>query len=227
MRELTFVVEPGVGPGEVPQRGSLADLVLALPYVAMDAIPPRRVLNDVLRRGRLDAGMSGGCLWEPFAIDEAEYAQLVAELRRAGKEAGDAPDSVRTYSQWVEHRFMQRTGEPLPGGAEEEQAPPSYDEWLYGLPVPDLYLGYLDSRDSEWRTRPDDALGLPPELVRELRRLAELRDEWLAPRGDPTSAEQRAWLSRWVADLERVGDDIRARVDELGLPRWPYAREQA
>src|SRR4051794_8529688 len=116
MRELPFVVEPGIGPGEFPRRGSLADLVVSLPYVVMREIPPRRVLNDVLRRGVCDAGMSGGCIWEPFEIGDREYQELVEELQRRGtrRAAGSeprpfevlkVPDSVCTYEEWVDYRY--------------------------------------------------------------------------------------------------------------------------
>jgi hypothetical protein len=34
----------------------------------------------MLCRGVYDAGMSGGCIWRPFEIDENEYNELVEEL---------------------------------------------------------------------------------------------------------------------------------------------------
>lgn len=84
VRELTFFDEAGIGPWKSPRRRSLADLVLALTYVVTYEIPPRRVLNDVLVRGRLDAGMSGGCIWKPLELSEAEFGDLVDELERRG-----------------------------------------------------------------------------------------------------------------------------------------------
>jgi len=235
MRELTFVVEPGIGPGEFPRRGSLADLVLALPYVVMDEIPPRRVLNDVLGQGVLDAGMSGGCLWEPFEIGPAEYEEVVRELQRRGRRRHTGrdrrpfaipatPDSVRTYSDWVAFRYEQKVGSRLPPSRDPEEAPvpSSYDRWLDRLPVADLYLGYLDAMDREWRARDDDAFDLPAELVSALRALAVLRDEWLTRNAALRGPELQQWLREHAKRSEQVRDDARACVDRLGLPRWPY-----
>jgi hypothetical protein len=227
MRELTFVVEPGIGPEEMPQRGSLADLVLALPYVVMDAMPPRRVLNDVLREGILQAGMSGGCLWEPFEIGAAEYEELVQELRRGGRglETPEPPDSVATYSDWVDYLYEQRTGSTPPGPpSEREDASPSYDRWLERLPVADLYLGYLEACDRDWRARDDDAWDLPAELVSKLRELAGLVDDWHYGRGGLHDAENQEWLRDWANQAERVRQEALDIVDRVGLPRWPYAR---
>lgn len=238
MRDLPFVVQPGIGPGQFPRRGSLADLALALPYVVIDEIPPRRVLNDVLRRGGLDAGMSGGCLWEPFEIDDAEYEQLVHELQHrgtrpiAGRDAGgkpfrlsDPPASVRTYPQWSAYRYEQRLGTPSPlaDGEAEASASTDYDEWLDRLPVADLYLDYLGALKSDWRKLPDDALELPAELVSKLRELAQLIDKWLYKRSGGAST-YHAWLRDHSTQTERLRSDARACVDRLGLPRWPYKR---
>jgi hypothetical protein len=62
-----------MGPWLSPRKGSLADLARALPYVVMDEMPPRRVLNDALSRGLLDAGMSGECIWKAFEIENEEF----------------------------------------------------------------------------------------------------------------------------------------------------------
>jgi hypothetical protein len=214
MRELTFVVQPGVGPGDVPRRGSLADLVLTLPYVVMNAIPPRRVLNDVLREGMLDAGMSGACIWEPFQIGAAEYEELVEELqRRGGGRPFETPEPP------------QQTGSaPPPQPPEREDASSSYDRWLERLPVADLYLGYLEACDRDWRARDNDAWDLPGELVSKLRELAGLVDEWLHGRGGLDGAELQQWLRDVSSQAERVRQEAQDIVERVGLPRWPYAR---
>jgi hypothetical protein len=89
MRRLTYAVMAPIGPWMTPRSGSLADLVLALPYVVLHEIPPRRVLNDILVRGVLDAGMSGGCIWKPLELDQLEFEDLVGELQRRGPGRGD------------------------------------------------------------------------------------------------------------------------------------------
>jgi hypothetical protein len=237
MRELTFVVEPGIGPGELPRHGSLAELVLALPYLVTEEIPPRRVLNDVLRRGILDAGMSGGCIWEPFEVDDAEYQKLVQELQRRGtrpvlgRDPGgrpfavpDTPDSVRTYAQWVDYLYERRLGHLPSSGTAETNGPAGYDEWLDWLPVADLYLGYIQAVDGDWRVLGNDAFDLPSELTTKLRELAELLDRWLYERARLQRSEYQQWLGEWGSQAEQVREDIRSCVDRLGLPRWPYER---
>jgi hypothetical protein len=239
MQELTFVVEPGIGPGKFPQRGSLADLVLRLPYVVTDEIPPRRILNDVLRRGNLDAGMSGGCLWEPLEIGDAEYRELVQLLQRRGTRpvagrdpggkpfgVGDAPDSVRTYTQWVAHRSQRKPGSSpsRPRLTRDEDSSTRPDEWLERLPVADLYLGYLASLNTDWRGLSDDSFDLPPVLVSKLRELADLHDVWRYGRTGRRGSEYRRWLGDLSTQTAQVRAEARDCVDRLGLPRWPFRR---
>jgi hypothetical protein len=213
--------------------------VLAVPYVVMDDIPPRRVLNDVLRKGALDAGMSGGCLWEPFELDESEYRELVRELQRRGTRpvlAGDPggktfgtpepPDTVRTYSEWVSYRSERLLGRPsrLARAEPQQDSASAYEEWLERLPVGDLYLGYLEAIDSEWRAARDDAFDLPAELVSKLRQLAAILDERLGKHPGVHTPEYQDWLKERGTRTARVREELRACVDRLGLPRWPYER---
>ena len=235
MRELTFFEEAGIGPWKSPRRGSLADLVLALPYVVTYEIPPRRVLNDVLVRGRLDAGMSGGCIWKPLELDDAEFGELVEELQRRGTRpvaysdyAGgepfglpDAPESVRTFSDWVGYRSgrLSATGQelqPAAGRLTDE----GYDRWLDELPVGELYIGYLDAINSAWQELDDDAFELPAELVAELRRLDRYYHDWAYNRVGMSEEALRGLY----AEGDRARHNIRACVDSLELPRWPFDR---
>jgi hypothetical protein len=65
--------------GPTRKRGTLIELVLDIPYL-MDStgvIPPLSVLNEVLREGGNNGGMSPGTEWKPFEITEAEYTELV------------------------------------------------------------------------------------------------------------------------------------------------------
>lgn len=231
MREVTFVSMPPIGPSlGPPQRGSLADLVMAIPYLVMREIPPRQVLNDVLTRGFSDAGMSGGCIWRPLEIDEGEHSELVQELQRRGTrpvsqgEPGGkpfdvpaVPPSIRTHGEWVVNRAKAR-GSITPDAArqllENEQtrhpAADRYARWLDWLPVGDLYLAYLTNLAPEWEERPDGATPLPTELVELLRRLA---GHYKALEGHSGATEQD----------ESVHHAIREYVDQHGLSRWPYA----
>jgi hypothetical protein len=62
--------------------------IASLPYFLLDipflfvagVIPPLAVLNAVLESGGSDGGMSPGASWEPVALTEQEYAELVEEL---------------------------------------------------------------------------------------------------------------------------------------------------
>jgi hypothetical protein len=66
-----------------PQRckAGLPFFLLVIPYLFLGGvIPPLAVINGVLKRGGGDGGMSPGASWEPFALTEAEYTQLIQEL---------------------------------------------------------------------------------------------------------------------------------------------------
>jgi hypothetical protein len=229
VRKVPFTVEPGVGRGEFPREGDLADLLFAIPYLLMDEIPPLAVLNDVLRRGREDAGMSGGCIWEPFEIDATEYGELVEELQRRGQRGvlgrspggarfqhRDLPASISTFGAWAAFRHEEKTGLRAPA-LETAEPLPSYQDWLDGLPVAELYRSYVQACDPDWRTRPDTAFDLPAELVARIRRLEDLLGERAAP------SKPQGW-TEWGVRAEQVEREIRDVVDRTGLPRWPYER---
>jgi hypothetical protein len=65
-------------------RGSLADLLMAIPYFvphsAQQLLPDLIHLNEILAMGIYDCGMSGGCEWKPFQIKQQEYELLETEL---------------------------------------------------------------------------------------------------------------------------------------------------
>ncbi len=96
---------PGAGPGKFPYEGAWADVLEAVPYFLMAGgpIPPRDVANEVLRLGVVDAGMSGGCEWDPTELDEASYNVVVEDLlarppRHIDYGGGDVRE-VGTYQQ--------------------------------------------------------------------------------------------------------------------------------
>ncbi len=84
MKVLKYKELPGINPfgSPVPNTvGTFVSFLFAMPYVMhCGLVPPIQVLNDLLRSGLLDAGMSGGCQWEPFEIGLEEYDDLVLEL---------------------------------------------------------------------------------------------------------------------------------------------------
>ncbi len=104
MRHVSFVVLAGVG-GSSERHGTLADLMASVPYLlSARLIPPLRVVNDVLRTGVHDAGMSGGCTWEPFEITASEWGEVAHALqalpRRRRCRFVEPPEWVKTFDDW-------------------------------------------------------------------------------------------------------------------------------
>lgn len=110
--------------GGIWTKGTLKDLLLAMPYVLHGFIPPFHVISCLLQRGvpneffpdgllpdgkvQYDAGMSGGCCWQPFEITREDYEELVLDLLTDPEsqfEVLDAPAEVQTYVQWVEGKL--------------------------------------------------------------------------------------------------------------------------
>jgi hypothetical protein len=67
LEKLKYKILPPVGPGSFSTEGSVADLLMDIPYFFIaKIIPPIDVVNEVLQKGVLDAGMSGGCKWKAY-----------------------------------------------------------------------------------------------------------------------------------------------------------------
>jgi hypothetical protein len=115
MRSISFEAFRGVDSEGARREGTPADLLENIPYLlVLKVIPPLSVVNDLLRRGISDAGMSGGVRWEPFEIDATEWE----ETRRALEDAGDdrrfvePPAEVRDYDDWHAWLFEMLYGLP-------------------------------------------------------------------------------------------------------------------
>jgi len=106
MQLLDYVVLNHRGSDETV-RGTAADLILDIPYLIVDGqIPPRAILNEVLGRGLVDAGMSGGCRWTSFQLSESDFADVLTELRARGGKRGEtlrfeAPRWVDRQWRWT------------------------------------------------------------------------------------------------------------------------------
>ena len=116
MRTVSFSVLGGVD-GETETRGTATDLPASIPYVlSAGLVPPLRVVNDLFRKGLHDAGMSGGCTWEPFEITQSEWAALANDLeaRAPGErcEVVEPPEWVRTIEDWHAWILMFKHGYP-------------------------------------------------------------------------------------------------------------------
>jgi hypothetical protein len=105
MRSLQYNLLPPIGDGQTPVYGTLLDLLQAIPYLISDGlIPPLVVLNHIFKMGVYDAGMSGGITWEPFAIDQKEFDELVngfVSLNNAEYRLVSTPGWVKTNIQWL------------------------------------------------------------------------------------------------------------------------------
>lgn len=116
MRTISYIVLGGMG-GEFPKRGTVADLLLEIPYLlTARIIPPLHVINDLLAKGLDDAGMSGGCQWEPLQITESDWDDLVLQLKSLpGDEACEfvrPPDWVETVADWWAWIMIHKHGMP-------------------------------------------------------------------------------------------------------------------
>jgi hypothetical protein len=124
MRELRFKYYVMHCSGGIWTRGTLKDLLLAMPGVLHRFIPPFQVLSYLLKHGvpneffpdgllpdgkvQYDAGMSGGCSWKPFEIIREEYEELILDLLTDPEsqfDILDTPAEVQTYKQWVEWKL--------------------------------------------------------------------------------------------------------------------------
>jgi hypothetical protein len=86
MQKLEYTVTEPHAP-DATVRGTLADLVLdAYLIPRCGLIPPFVVLQERLRTGGGNAGMSPGCKWEPFEITESDYSDMVGQLEALAPE---------------------------------------------------------------------------------------------------------------------------------------------
>jgi hypothetical protein len=115
MKDITYRYLPPVGPREPsdPVTKPLADFVQDIPYfLTFDLIPPLAVTNEEFQAGEDDAGMSGGCVWEPFSISEEEYGELVQELLSRGLRYAEPPAWVQDKTDWHIWKFEFEVGIP-------------------------------------------------------------------------------------------------------------------
>ena len=115
MITVSFTVLGGVG-GSFERTGTVSDLLLSIPYLlSSQLVPPLHVVNDLLMKGIRDAGMSGGCTWEPFQITETDWKDLKHDLaspRSGNKEFVEPPDWVRTIDDWSSWVMIFKYGYP-------------------------------------------------------------------------------------------------------------------
>src|SRR5689334_13298650 len=103
-----------MGPDGPVVTGSVTDLLESIPYLfALGVMPSLSVLNHLLSLGERDAGMSGGCRWEPFEVDEGEWHEIRAALESRGVCRFVAPpDRVEDFDDWHAWLFDFKRGIP-------------------------------------------------------------------------------------------------------------------
>lgn len=87
----------------------------SIPYFIMNGpLPPLAVMNDLLVRGFVDAGMSGSVEWAPFELTEDGYRQVVREIREVGIDLvdSDVPSDIKGYQKWSDWRVASRSRNP-------------------------------------------------------------------------------------------------------------------
>lgn len=111
-------------------ENSLLAFVYDIPYFgACGVFPPFHLLNQLLRRGGSQGGMSPGATWEPFELSPEEYRDLVEAVRTV------PPESLRDRARYADLAF---TFDPAFDGPPETypvRAEPK--RWLERIP-PDL-----------------------------------------------------------------------------------------
>jgi hypothetical protein len=111
VRLIDFEVLPALGPDGEIESGTPVDLLRHIPYLlAMQLLPPLVVVNDLLSRGEVDAGMSGGARWTPFSLDEEEWREIADILKAEDRVVDEAvPEWAQSMADWpiwvMERRF--------------------------------------------------------------------------------------------------------------------------
>jgi len=68
-------------PKPEKREAALCAFIYDIPYLGSCGIfPPLHILNWILKRGGESGGMGPGASWEPFAIDQEEYNELLKTL---------------------------------------------------------------------------------------------------------------------------------------------------
>jgi hypothetical protein len=87
MREVSYIRSDPRAPDQ-NCKAALLDFVFDVPYLlSRGVIPPLHVMNEVLKEGGGEAGMSPSTTWETFELSGDEYDELVFALQSANIES--------------------------------------------------------------------------------------------------------------------------------------------
>lgn len=92
MIQISVKVSPGIGSAigqweVVSFDDFLTNLSpgLHMTILACKQFPPFHILNEELKTGGRDLGMSGGCFWKPFELTREEYDEIAEEMLSSPK----------------------------------------------------------------------------------------------------------------------------------------------
>lgn len=113
---ISYTYRPPTGC-EQEVKDDLVNLLLDIPSLFfLNYVPPIAVLNDVLSSGGRDAGMSGGCTWQPFALDETDYGAVINRLKAMTDRQlvfAEPPAAIQSFNQWMPWVMHHKLGVPL------------------------------------------------------------------------------------------------------------------
>jgi len=88
-------------------KAELEDFILSLPDFGLTikkskVVPSFSVINELLRLGKSDSGMSGCFEWEPIQIELHTYTALRDSLnKKLGSDAVEFDDDKLSLKQWM------------------------------------------------------------------------------------------------------------------------------
>jgi hypothetical protein len=104
MRNIRYYQLPPIGSDDQPYKATIIEFILDIPYLLnYGLVPPLHILNEIFKTGFEDAGMSGGCKWEPFKIDQNEYEEIVKTLFAVSQKSYsliEPPEWVKNPEDW-------------------------------------------------------------------------------------------------------------------------------
>jgi len=68
-------------------------------------MPPYEVLNETLKRGKIDLGMSGKIEWKPCSLTQVEYHKVCSKLGIDAVDESILPEWVSTYENWDIYQY--------------------------------------------------------------------------------------------------------------------------
>jgi hypothetical protein len=112
-----FEILPAMGPDTIQMESATAELLSNIPYLfSSGMVPPAFVVNEILSKGKIDAGMSGGAIWKPYKLKKDNFVPLLKELQNISSLSPliyREPDGwVKNYEDWNVWVMYIRSGIP-------------------------------------------------------------------------------------------------------------------